>query len=130
MQVMGSHATPFPPAASVDAPGREITEGNRGLRTVLLLALGGLLLLLLYSGVSAMETMKRLHEAEESARSSSLERRRVLATVILSVDLYSDRMEAFLLSSKPAENGAEGEVRKRADAARLALEAYPRDRSP
>jgi len=74
--------------------------------------------------------MRKLHEAEQAARTSSLERRRVLATVILSVDVCSDHMEAFLLSARQAEDGAAGEVRKQADAARAALKGYPRDRSP
>ncbi len=128
---MGSVATSFAPATGpADAPGRDAREGNGGLRTVLLLCLSGLLLLLLYSGVSALETIRKLHEAEESVRSSSLERRQVLATTILSVDLYSDHMEAFLLSSKPAEDAAAEQVIRRADAARRSLEAYPRNRSP
>jgi signal transduction histidine kinase len=115
--------------SGVETPGRDL-EGNRGLRFVLFLSFGGLLLLLLYSGISALDTMQKLHAAEDAARNRSLERKRVLATVILTADFYSTHMEAFLLSAKPAEDRDASEVKQRADAARVAIEAYPRDRTP
>jgi signal transduction histidine kinase len=118
-----------PSTARDDTHGSQEPEGNRALRTVLLLSFGGLLLFLLYSGISALKTMGTLHDAEESGRTRLLERRRVLSTAILSVDLYSNHMEAFLLNSGPAEEGAAEEVRKRVDAARVVLQTYPPDRS-
>jgi len=103
---------------------------HRGLRLVLLLSFGGLLALLLYSGANALHTLRKLHEAEESARARSLERRRVLATVVLSASIYSDNMEALLLSVKPQEDAdAAGEVARRADETRAALQTYPADRN-
>jgi signal transduction histidine kinase len=103
---------------------------HRGLRIVLLLSFGGLLALLLYSGANALHTLRKLHEAEESARGRSLERRRVLATVVLSATIYSDNMEALLLSVKPQEDAdAAGEVARGADETRAALQTYPADRN-
>src|ERR1700719_2858050 len=100
-------------------------EGNplgRGLRAILLLGFGGLLALLLYAGANALHTLRELHEAEESARAGSLERRRVLATVVLSPSTYSDHMEAILLSMTPEEDvDAAGDVAKCADQTRAAL---------
>src|ERR1700722_7651876 len=81
-------------------------EGNplgRGLRAVLLLSFRGLLALLLYAGANALHTLRELHEAEESARAGSLERRRVLATVVLSGSTYSANMEEIFLSMTPDE---------------------------
>jgi signal transduction histidine kinase len=112
-------------AVSVDGG----SPANRGLRAVLVLGFGGLLLLLLYSGASALRTLRGLHEAEEYARTHSLERQRVLATVILSANIYSDHMEEFLLNSEPPEDGAAEEIVRGAAAAREALQAYPADRS-
>jgi signal transduction histidine kinase len=104
---------------------------NSRLRAVLALGFGGLLALLVYSGASALNTLGQLHEAEEAARARSLERRRVLATVVLSASIYSDRLEEVLLSYKiPDATDAAGETSKRAEAARAALQAYPADRTP
>jgi signal transduction histidine kinase len=103
---------------------------TRGLSAILLLSLGGLLALLLYSGANALHTLRELHEAEESARSRSLERRRILVTVVLSASTYNDNMEALLLSVKPQQDAdADGEGAKRADQTRAALQAYPLDRT-
>ena len=111
-------------AASVD----DRNQANRSLRAVLAVGFGGLLLLLLYSGANALQTLRRLHETEESAHTRSLQRQRVLATVILSANIYSDHMEEFLLSSATPEDATE-EIAKGAAAAREALQAYPADRS-
>jgi signal transduction histidine kinase len=111
-------------AASVE----DGNEANRGLRAVLALGFGGLLLLLLYSGANALQTLRRLHETEESAHTRSLQRQRVLATSILSANIYSDHVEEFLLSSATPEDATE-EITKGAAAAREALQAYPADRS-
>ena len=104
---------------------------NSRLRTVLALGYGGLLALLVYSGASALATLRNLHEAEETARSRSLERRRVLATVVLSASIYTDHIEEVLLSYKtPDAPEVAGETSKRAAAAQAALQAYPEDRTP
>ena len=120
-------------AAPVDSREPADAEANplgRGLRIILLLSFGGLLVLLLYSGANALHTLRELHEAEESARAGSLERRRVLSTVVLSASTYSDHMEAVLLSLTPEQDAdAAGDVAKCADQTRAALQAYPTDRS-
>jgi signal transduction histidine kinase len=123
------------PASAAPVDNRELADElanplGRGLRIILLVSFGGLLVLLLYSGANALHTLRELHEAEESARAGSLERRRVLSTVVLSASTYSDHMEAILLSLTP-EQGADaaGDVAKCADQTRAALQAYPADRS-
>jgi len=104
---------------------------NSRLRAVLALGYGGLLALLVYSGASALQTLRKLHEAEETARASSLERRRVLATVVLSASIYADHIEEVLLSYKtPDAPDVAEETSKRAEAARAALNAYPAERTP
>ena len=79
----------------------DLSRPDRGLRIILLLGFGGLLALLLYSGANALNTLRDLHSAEEAARTRSLDRGRVLSTVILSTNSYSDHMEEFLLSVTP-----------------------------
>ena len=103
---------------------------NRGLRVVLILGFGGLLALLLYSGANALHTLRQLHEAEEVARVRSLERGRILSTVVLSASVYSDNMEEVLLGPQTAGDAETAQdVAKRADETRAALQAYPSDRS-
>jgi signal transduction histidine kinase len=105
------------------------SPSGRGLRTILLLSFGGLLILLLYSGAHALRTLRELHEVEETARAKSLERRRILATVVLSASIYSDNMEAVLLSVTPRDADADGDIAKRADQTQAALGSYPPDRT-
>jgi signal transduction histidine kinase len=104
-------------------------RANRRLRAVLALSFGGLLIFLFYSGAGALHTLQQLHTVEESARRDSVQRERVLATVVLSANIYSDHMEQFLLQPQQAED-SDGEVSKRVDAARAALRSYPANRSP
>lgn len=118
------------PGSRVDISDRQGNQANRRLRAVLLLSFGGLLIFLFYSGASALQTLRQLHEVEESVRRKSLERERVLTTVVISTNIYSDHMEEFLLSSQQPEDDAASEVSKQAEAARSALQSYPADRSP
>jgi signal transduction histidine kinase len=103
----------------------------RRLRAVLAVGYGGLLILLLGSGVNALGTLRNLHDAEERARTRSLERRRVLTTVVLSASVYTNNVERILLSEKPPEDFAgTAEVLQRAQEALSAVKAYPTDRTP
>jgi signal transduction histidine kinase len=106
-------------------------KANSRLRAVLALGYGGLLALLVYSGVSAIDTLRRLHDAEQTARANSLERRRVQATVVMSATTYTDHVEQVLLTYKTVDPpDAETEIARRAAAAPAALEAYPMNRTP
>jgi signal transduction histidine kinase len=106
-------------------------KANSRLRAVLALGYGGLLALLVYSGASALQTLRKLHEAEETASANSLERRRVLATVVLSASIYNDHIEEVLLSYQtPDAPDVAAETSKRAEAARAALNSYPANRTP
>ncbi|HUE42883.1 MAG TPA: sensor histidine kinase [Candidatus Sulfotelmatobacter sp.] len=106
---------------------------DRGLRLILLLGFGGLLALLLYSGANALHTLRDLHDAEDAARTRTLDRGRVLSTVILSTNSYSDHMEAYLLSVNPEEGASainpDDDATRQAEAARQAIQKYPSDRS-
>jgi signal transduction histidine kinase len=100
----------------------------RRLRAVLALGYGGLLVLLLGSGANALQTLRKLHDAEQAARQRSVERRRVLTTVVLSASVYSNNVERILLSEKPPEDdGITAEVLQRAKEALSAVKAYPPD---
>jgi signal transduction histidine kinase len=110
---------------------RDASRPDRGLRIILLLGFGGLLALLLYSGANALGTLRDLHNTEEAARNRFLDRGRVLSTVILSTNSYSDHMEEFLLSVGPgdAPGSPDDDATRQADQARQALQGYPSDRT-
>jgi signal transduction histidine kinase len=115
-----------PPASRLDQ-----SRPDRGLRVILILGFGGLLALLLYSGANALGTLRDLHNTEETARNRTLDRGRVLSTVILSTNSYSDHMEAYLLSVTPgdAQSAPDDDATRQAEQARQALQGYPSDRT-
>jgi signal transduction histidine kinase len=116
---------------AVTVPPRDASRPDRGLRVILLLGFGGLLALLLYSGANALGTLRDLHNTEEAARNRFLDRGRVLSTVILSTNSYSDHMEEFLLSVGPGDvqSAPDDDAARQADQARQALQGYPSDRT-
>jgi signal transduction histidine kinase len=103
---------------------------NRLVRVVLLVGYGGLLVLLLYSGVSALRTLQRLHTVEESAQGRPIARRRVLVTIVLSANHYSNQVEGLLLNLNSTDVANDEELSKGTKTAEAALQAYPPDRSP
>src|ERR1700733_13701333 len=131
-QRMNSSQDPAPSNLGVPTKSKlDQSRPDRGLRVILLLGFGGLLALLLYSGANALGTLRDLHNTEEAARNRFLDRGRVLSTVILSTNSYSDHMEEFLLSVNPADsqNTPDDDATQQAEAARQALQRYPSDRS-
>jgi len=118
------------PEAAPKLP-RENRPGLPRLRAVLALGYGGLLALLIGSGMYALQTLRSLHISEEQSRNRSLERRRVLTTVVLSASVYANNVERILLSETPLEDITSGaEVLKRGQEALSAVKAYPTDGSP
>ena len=131
-QRMNSNQGPAPSEPSVPTTTNyDQSRPDRGLRFILVLGFGGLLALLLYSGANALHTLRDLHAAEGAARTRSLDRGRILSTVILSTNSYSDHVEAYLLSVNPINdaNPADDDATRRAEQAREALQTYPSDRS-
>ncbi len=117
-------------APESSAPKSDLSRPDRGLRVILLIGFGGLLALLLYSGANALGTLRDLHNTEEAARNRFLDRGRVLSTVILSTNSYSDHMEEFLLSVGPGDApSTDDDATRQADQARQALQGYPTDRT-
>jgi len=129
---MNSSQDPAPSNLGVPTKSKlDQSRPDRGLRVILLLGFGGLLALLLYSGANALGTLRDLHNTEEAARNRFLDRGRVLSTVILSTNSYSDHMEEFLLSVTPgdAQTASDDDAARQADQARQALQGYPSDRT-
>src|SRR6266566_2979656 len=74
------HANKPQPGLSEKAPGPGLSE--HGLRTVLLLAFGGLLALMLVASVSALLSLRQLHAVEQQVASRFLSRTQALSEVV------------------------------------------------
>ena len=117
------------PGLSQKAPGPSLSEP--GLRKVLLLAFGGLLALMLLAGVSALLSLRQLHDLEQQVTSRFLSRTQALSEVVISVHIYDDELAKFLLDNEAAAKRGEGTaIAQRAAKAHSALHRYPSDGGP
>ena len=123
------HTNQPQPGLSEKALGPSLPE--QGLRTVLLLAFGGLLTLMLVAGVSALFSLRQLHAVEQQVTSHFLSRTQALSEVVISVHIYDDQLAKFLLDDQVVELRGEGtEIAGRAAKVHSALERYPSDGGP
>lgn len=115
-----------------ESPDGERSSGKARpvLRTVLLFGFGGLLILLVSSGVSALRILTKLHAAEVSGRIRPLDRKRTLAAVVISADIYSDQIEGFLLAFENSPTIVDAQILTSSAAVRAALQSFPLDQSP
>ena len=115
-----------PGGASAKAPRPRFSEQR--LSTVLLLAFGGLLALMLVAGVSALISLRQIHAVEQQVASRFLSRTQALSEVVISVHIYDDQLAKFLLGGQAVEPGEAGtEIAERAAKVHSALRGYPSD---
>jgi len=101
------------------------------LRTTLLLVFGGLLSLMLVASVEALLSLRQLHTIEEQVSGRFMTRTQALSTVLISVHVYDDQLERFLLEDQPIEQSQVGiEIASHSAEAHSALRSYPPDREP
>ena len=101
------------------------------LRPVLLLAFGGLLVLMLVAGVSALLSLRKLHAVEQQVSNRFLSPTQALSEVVISVHIYDDQVAKFLLDDQAAELREEGtQIVERAAKVHAALRRYPSDGGP
>lgn len=114
-------------------PGRSKQDPRHGLsaqkvRTTLLMAFGGLLVLMLAAGVGALLSLRQLHTVEQEARGRFLTHTQALSAVVISVHMYDDQLARFLLDDQAAVlRDAGREIANRAATAHSALRRYPAD---
>src|SRR6516225_5546766 len=103
----------------------------RKLRTALLLAFGGLLILMLLAGVDALVRLHQLHAIEQQVSNRFLNHTRALSAVVVSVHLYHDQLTNYFLEDQSANpDEKDGEITNQAAQAHYALRSYPSDRGP
>jgi signal transduction histidine kinase len=116
------------PTSARDLPSSEHSKKIRGL---LLIAFGWLLALLIGAGVDALFAVRRLDRASQEVSRRFTARNHALGTIVVSVRVYDDQIERFLLQDQLQESAPDpAEVTKQIAAARAALLDFPPDRDP
>lgn len=101
------------------------------LRGALLLAFGGLLSLMVVGGGGALISLRQLHAVQQQVGSRFLHHTQALSAVVISVHIYDDQLERFLLNDQtPEQSGEREEIASRAAEADSALRGYPSDAGP
>jgi signal transduction histidine kinase len=101
------------------------------LRRILLLAFGGLLASMIVAGVAALHSLRQLDGIEQQINERYSAHTQALTTILISVHVYHDQMERYLLSGENVEpgNGA-ADVQESGESVRNALKSYPVDAEP
>jgi signal transduction histidine kinase len=98
------------------------------LRWILLAAFGGILVLMIVAGLSALDSLRKLNQVSNEVSQRFSNHSRAILTVVVSVHTYSDNMERYLLNDALASGGPSAtDVQNRAVAVHAALDHYPQD---
>jgi hypothetical protein len=123
--------SPNAAAPPTGAPHLQSSEHSKKLRRLLLIAFGWLLALLIGAGVDALFAVRRLERASQEVSRRFTARNRALTTIVVSVRVYDDQIERFLLRDQLEESTPDpADVTKQIAAARAALLSFPTDRDP
>jgi signal transduction histidine kinase len=109
----------------------EAQRHSKQLRWLLLISFSWLLALLIGAGVDALISVRRLDRASREVSRRFTAHNHALATIVVSVRIYDDQLERFLLQDQLQESGPDpADVAKNIAAVRTALLDYPPDRDP
>ena len=109
----------------------EAQRHSRKLRRLLLISFSWLLALLIGAGVDALLSVRRLDRASQEVSRRFTVRNHALGTIVVSVRVYDDHLERFLLRDQLQESGPDpADVTNKIAAVRAALLDYPRDGDP
>src|SRR5271169_1822961 len=101
------------------------------LRRILFLAFGGLLGLMVVAGLEALHSLRQLDGIERRVNQRYSTHNQALTTILISVHVYHDQMERYLLSGDNPESGTDAaDVQNRGSEVRNALQRYPADAGP
>jgi signal transduction histidine kinase len=114
-----------------NAPDSQSSDNSRKLRSLLVISFTWLLALLIGAGVDALLSVRRLDRASEEVSSRFTTRNRALAVIVVSVRIYDDQLERFLLQDQLQESAPDpADVTNKIAAIRAALFSFPSDRDP
>jgi signal transduction histidine kinase len=116
---------------SDDALNREEGLPSKKLRLTLLIGFGGLLALMLGTGLEALDLARQLHVHEEAIRRTFLAHSQPLMVLSSSICVYNDRVQEYLLSQDPQAEGLNANEFSRLTAeVNSTLNAFPETRQP
>jgi signal transduction histidine kinase len=100
-------------------------------RRILLLAFGGLLALMIVAGVAALHSLRQLDGVEQQINERYSAHSQALTTILISVHVYHDQMDRYLLSGENSQPGiGAADVQESGESVRNALKSYPMDTEP
>jgi len=119
------------PAPPNSAPDLQSNEHSKKIRRLLLIAFGWLLALLVGAGTDALLSVRRLDSASQEVSRRFTAHNRAIGTIVVSVRVYDDQLERFLLQEQIQESApAPADITNKIAAVRTALLEFPPDRDP
>src|SRR5664279_4617974 len=96
-----------------------------------MVAFGGLLALMVLTGLDALRSLRQLDSIERQVNQQFSTHSQALTTILISVHVYHDQMERYLMDETGAESrGDAADVKKRGVEVHTALLTYPADADP
>ncbi|HUC55729.1 MAG TPA: hypothetical protein VMR90_16885, partial [Candidatus Cybelea sp.] len=128
MRASTSQNIAVPPPSAFDA---ESSEHSKKVRRLLFIAFGWLLVLLIGAGTDALFSVRRLDRASQEVSQRFTAHNRALGTIVVSVRVYDDQLERFLLQDQLQESApVPADITTKIAAVRAALVNFPQDRDP
>jgi signal transduction histidine kinase len=127
-----SPKNPAPPLQRKSRDGdSDSLRHSRQLRRLLLISFGWLLALLIGAGIDALLSLRQLDQASQEVSRRFTAHNRALGTIVVSVRVYDDQIERFLLQDQLQDSATEpSDVANKIAAVRFALLSFPVDRDP
>ena len=114
--------------ADTKTPELAASTHAKKIRWILLGAFGGMLVLMIVAGLSALDSLQKLNKISNEVSERFSSHSRALLTVIVSVHTYSDDMEQYLMSDAVATDApTASQVQYHAAEVHSALDHYPQD---
>ena len=96
-----------------------------------MLAFGGLLALMVVAALDALHSLRHLDGIERLVNQRYSAHNQALTTILISVHVYQDQMERYLLATQSAEGAGDvADVNSRGAEVQSALQKYPADLDP
>ena len=119
------------PASTISGLDSQSKERARKVRALLFVSFGWLLTLLIGAGVNALFSLRQLDNLERQVSRRFSARSQALSTIVVSVHVYDDQLERFLLQDQlPTPGPDPGEIAKKIAEIRAALLRFPPDQFP
>jgi signal transduction histidine kinase len=124
VSAFSKNASPAPPPLDSQS-----SEHSKKVRRLLLISFSWLLVLLIGAGTDALLSIRRLDRASQEVSRRFTARNHGLAVIVVSVRVYDDQIERFLLQDELQEPAPDAsEITNKIAAVRAALLNFPEDR--